>query len=732
MAGLLTARNWIALLAVAGSLAGSVCATAQSPTATEPFAGRTISTSLASFNVPFKINNPAGSYIEVQLYFSRDQGQSWSFYQRQDIGSGEFKFKSDGDGEYWFALKTLDRNRQLLPPGKIVQPELKIIIDTRKPLLDFRVQSDAAGRVVSSWKIIDENIDPGSLIIAYRDADSPDLPAAWKTVDFRTSANIVRNNWSDQVAWWPAMVVNQLEVRCQVSDRAGNQVSAVRSVVLNSLSLKRSDTNSTAGQGRTVAPSVTATAGQTGSWKPLRHAKQTQMRCENGVCTLPEDHQPTTGHKSQWNQATRVASSHPAGRQPFVGSQPEYVDPPAPDSEPVVQAAPRESAPRNLLAAKQASGPESISWASKSTRWSQREQISKAATRGQNQPPTHRSGEILVDAGKIKRRFQDLPVVNQRQDRERPPANQSVSDRATWQDGNMTVSESTTRGRGVPRTDATSFNNAAKRPVVESYRSGSENEHRNSPFVLPGQKLPGTNQGRIPTANHLASRRPRQNVNFEPDSSTPRLNVNSLRFNLNYDVRSIDPSGVGRVILWATEDGGQNWQSWAADPDNVSPFPVEVKNEGIYGFRVVINSRDGLTGKPPYSGDPPDVWVQVDTTRPDIALTSAPFGSGKDAGKLIIHWDASDRFLALRPIRLYYSPNPDGPWTTIESGLRNSGSFAWKVPKQVPQQIYLRIEAVDTADNVGAYQLTAPIDISGLVPRGKILGVEPIPDSARM
>jgi hypothetical protein len=204
------------------------------------------------------------------------------------------------------------------------------------------------------------------------------------------------------------------------------------------------------------------------------------------------------------------------------------------------------------------------------------------------------------------------------------------------------------------------------------------------------------------------------------------LNVNTRRFNLNYDIRAIDPSGVGRVILWATEDAGRTWRSWSTDADNTSPFPVEVKAEGIYGFRVVINSRDGLTEKAPVGGDPPDVMVQVDLTVPQVAITSAPYGSGPDAGKLIVHFNADDQYLTLRPIMLAYSSQPNGPWTTIESGLRNTGSYAWKVPSQVPEQIYLRIEARDTSGNVGAYQLTAPIDISGLVPRGRIFSVDPI------
>ena len=50
----------------------------------------------------------------------------------------------------------------------------------------------------------------------------------------------------------------------------------------------------------------------------------------------------------------------------------------------------------------------------------------------------------------------------------------------------------------------------------------------------------------------------------------------------------------------------------------------------------------------------------------------------------------------------------------------------WNVGTDVPEQIFLRLEATDQAGNVGVFQLENLIDISGLVPRGRIQSVEPI------
>ena len=202
--------------------------------------------------------------------------------------------------------------------------------------------------------------------------------------------------------------------------------------------------------------------------------------------------------------------------------------------------------------------------------------------------------------------------------------------------------------------------------------------------------------------------------------------ISTKRFRLDYAINAIDPSGVAKVDLWMTRDNGREWTLWGSDPDSVSPFPVQVNDEGRYGFRVVIHSKDGLTGQGPSRGDPPDMYVHVDSRPPLVKITSVPYGRGNEAGRLVINWSASDPFISLRPIRLSYSRGATGPWTVIEDGLRNAGRYVWKVEPNVPERIFLKIEATDQAGNVGVHQLSQSIDISGLVPRGTIRGVMPV------
>ena len=120
-----------------------------------------------------------------------------------------------------------------------------------------------------------------------------------------------------------------------------------------------------------------------------------------------------------------------------------------------------------------------------------------------------------------------------------------------------------------------------------------------------------------------------------PPGERPRM-VNSRLFELEYDVDSVGPSGIGRVELWGTRDSGKTWRSFAANNNNRSPLLVSVDEEGIYGFRIVVTNGAGVGGMPPKSGDLPDLWIGVDLTKPTARIVSAQQGIDAEAGQLII------------------------------------------------------------------------------------------------
>lgn len=215
-----------------------------------------------------------------------------------------------------------------------------------------------------------------------------------------------------------------------------------------------------------------------------------------------------------------------------------------------------------------------------------------------------------------------------------------------------------------------------------------------------------------------------------PAGQRPRL-TNSRRFSLDYDVESVGPEGVSAVELWGTSDGGRTWAKWGVDPDRASPFDVEVNNESTYGFRIVIVGKSGLATSAPQSGDAADIWVGIDATRPVARLTGASYGQGQAAGKLEITWEASDANLGPRPITLAIGDRPDGAFTPIAAGLPNAGLYSWEFDPRSPRQIYLRLEVRDEAGNIAIDQLTEPIRVEGLEPKGRIRGFNPAPETNR-
>jgi hypothetical protein len=208
--------------------------------------------------------------------------------------------------------------------------------------------------------------------------------------------------------------------------------------------------------------------------------------------------------------------------------------------------------------------------------------------------------------------------------------------------------------------------------------------------------------------------------------------VNSRSFALEYKLEDVGQQGVAKVELWGTRDNGRTWRSFAVDDDNRSPLPVTVDDEGIYGFRIVVEAAGGPGGFTPRPGDRPELWIGVDLRRPQVALTGTEIGRGDLAGRLILRWEASDDNLEPRPIGLFYSSRPTGPWSTIATSLANSGEYGWQVERHVPPRVYLRVEARDLAGNLAAFQTNEPVTIDLPQPVGLPGAVEPLGPTANV
>jgi hypothetical protein len=201
--------------------------------------------------------------------------------------------------------------------------------------------------------------------------------------------------------------------------------------------------------------------------------------------------------------------------------------------------------------------------------------------------------------------------------------------------------------------------------------------------------------------------------------------TNSRRFELDYVVETAVDVGLARVALWYTKDQGHSWTLYGEDTDQVSPFLVEMNEDGVFGFKIVAEAQHGVTSGAPKAGVPADIWIRIDATPPTGRISTARFGRGESLGALQIFWESHDDLPATGPVTLLYGETAQGPWRVIADGLQPQGQYDWRVGANVPAEIYLRLEVRDQAGNITSDTLRDPIASNGLAPQSAIRGMRP-------
>jgi hypothetical protein len=200
--------------------------------------------------------------------------------------------------------------------------------------------------------------------------------------------------------------------------------------------------------------------------------------------------------------------------------------------------------------------------------------------------------------------------------------------------------------------------------------------------------------------------------------------TNSTHLSLDYDVTKSGPSGLANVTLYYTRDEGETWAKLADDPDLKSPITAELPGEGVYGFWLVLQSRAGRVSKTPQRGDPPQMRIEVDLTPPSARLF-APEPAPGSRDSLVLSWEATDRNLTQSPISLQWSADRND-WKPICTDIANGtpmGRYTWKLPTDIPVQVYLKLIVKDTAGNVSEATTQEPVTVDLIEPEGVLIGI---------
>lgn len=507
-----------------------------------------IFTNQPSFRIPFRFDQAEMRRLqakEIRLFLSRNGGLEWQHAQSVAPDASRFDFKAATDGEFWFAVRTLDGRNQLHPDNDVIEPGLIVVVDRQNPDLQLLLQQAEPGKVSLSWSASDTNLDPSKLLLEFSQGGND-----WQQVSVKVQA-------AGQTSW-SIPTGGQVTVRGSVADRAGNVGSAQTAVVVQN-------------------------SGQQPMGQQLP-AGQMRRRPDAADYT-----QPVAGG----NRGSDFSSSN---QFPF-GSPASASVPPAP-----------------------------------------------------NDP------------------FSSFPTP------------------------------------GAP--SAQNFP-AAKFPT----------EAKATNAFPPTPLASSSGQGRVSTAEWGMGR------SRLPASGRFRA-VKSHRFEINYRIDDVGPSGVSAVELFVTQNNGQKWWKYGEDPDKQSPFVVEVPEDGIYGFGIRVRSGAGLADDPPQSGEEPSIVLVVDRTPPAAQLLPVQQGAGGSMNKITISWRISDDNPSDKPVSLFYAANPNGPWEPICNSQPDTGSYVWNVNQGVPSRLYVRLLARDAAGNQSFVDTPQPVLVDLSKPTARIVDVE--------
>jgi Bacterial Ig-like domain len=197
--------------------------------------------------------------------------------------------------------------------------------------------------------------------------------------------------------------------------------------------------------------------------------------------------------------------------------------------------------------------------------------------------------------------------------------------------------------------------------------------------------------------------------------------INTTRASIEYRIEQVGPSGVGKVEVWLTADGGKTWQLRGDNAERRSPVQFELPGEGLYGVYLAITNGNGFGGRAPQPGEQPQCWIEVDMSAPVVQLRDIePVTNGST---IDIHWVANDKNLGAEPINLYFATRKEGPWQPLAHGLKNDGLYRWTFPRDLGAQFYVRVEATDMAGNVAHVDSTAAVMLDLTEPRASVTGV---------
>jgi hypothetical protein len=173
------------------------------------------------FKLPFQLDVQASSEPigNVELLYSTDRGGHWFSYGKLRPEKEGFYFRAPHDGEYWFQMRLLSPEGEVMPlPAK--RPRMRVLVDTTPPKLHVSARQEKTGQVTASWNIHEAHLSSEIVAIHFRyDDDRRWHPLA---ID-RGKVEKNQGEYRGETSWWPREDSQSMELRCEARDLAGNR-----------------------------------------------------------------------------------------------------------------------------------------------------------------------------------------------------------------------------------------------------------------------------------------------------------------------------------------------------------------------------------------------------------------------------------------------------------------------------------------------------------------------------
>jgi hypothetical protein len=255
-----------------------------------------------------------------------------------------------------------------------------------------------------------------------------------------------------------------------------------------------------------------------------------------------------------------------------------------------------------------------------------------------------------------------------------------------------------------------------QQPTASSFQQPTSNYQQ--PVPTPGAEF----SNRLVASSENTRGAGPSSFSINNGQGPPVTFVKDRQISVDYQVDKIGPSGLGKVTLWMTQDEGRTWRYFADNPNLTPPISVDLPGEGVYGFRIVVESKAGLGKRGPVSGDMPEMRIECDLT-PPVAQLYAPEPDSHQRNALTITWNATDKNLTSTPVSLKWAERKEGEWHEIASNLPNTGRYTWMLPPNLPFRVYMQLSVRDSAGNVSIAETSEPVLVDLSEPEGRITGL---------